>query len=704
MEPQELRRRPLTLIEKIIAANAIDLESIDDVRPGNVVVLRVSWVLSSEASWVGINKTYSQLGRPPVYRKDRIWLAQDHTVDPRINSRPQVKRTIDLAEAAANEIGIVDYYGPNYTIMHTEFCRERAQPGQVIVGSDSHTCSAGSLGALAIGLGAADVTIPMITGETWLNIPPILGIRFINEPPFGIGGKDIILYVLGRLKRNTVAAGRAVEFMGPGLKYLSADARFAISNMATEFGAIAGVFVPDGIISAFLSRRKDTRHKDTALYLQPDPGAQYAEVFEIDLADVNSVVALYPSPDNTVPVGDVLGKELDGCFIGACTTAEEDLILAALVLRQGFKTGLEPNGNGKRKVTPGSIPILNRLRDLGLLFWFERAGFEIGAPGCSYCVGVAADVAGEGEYLIIHITLFVLASNTRIISAGSYGNLASAATVAASSFSMKVTDPSWLLHAINRNEFDKLRQVWVDEYIPVEYSEPELKPTTEDTGSTITRTNLLVQTQPEARPGIKGKCILFGDNVDTDAIIPAQALLAPTDEALGTHCFEHVRPGFPALVRDGGLDIVVAGNAFGCGSSREEAPRALKGAGVKAVIAKSFAFIYSRNQSNLALLGIVIKEDEFYNSLREGEEISIDVEQKTVSRGGRDFPFQLSSIEEALIASGGVGEEYKKAGSRLFRLLLDREKQGRRAGGQCGLRDSQKTCGDQAVGGTQLAW
>jgi homoaconitate hydratase len=135
--------RPLTLIEKIIAANAIGLDSINDVKPGNVVVLGVSWVLSSEASWIGINKTYSQLNRPPIHRKDRVWLAQDHTVDPRINARTTVKKTIDLVEAAAKELGLVDYYGPNYTIMHTEFCRERAQPGQVVIGSDSHTCSAG---------------------------------------------------------------------------------------------------------------------------------------------------------------------------------------------------------------------------------------------------------------------------------------------------------------------------------------------------------------------------------------------------------------------------------------------------------------------------------------------------------------------------------------------------------------------------------
>jgi homoaconitase/3-isopropylmalate dehydratase large subunit len=253
------------------------------------------------------------------------------------------------------------------------------------------------MGALALGLGAADVTIPMITGETWLSVPKIVCVKLINEPPVGIGGKDTILYILGRLKRNTVAFGRAVEFVGPGLKHLSCDARFAISNMTTEFGGIAGVFVPDEITATYLKRRKKSEHRDLAAYFCPDEGAEYEETFVIDLAKVDSLVALYPSPDNVVPVTEVIGKQLNGCFIGACTTAEEDLILGALVLREGFKAGLSCVPFGKRKVTPGSIPITMRLRELGLLHWYEKAGFEIGSPGCSYCVGVAADVAEEGE-------------------------------------------------------------------------------------------------------------------------------------------------------------------------------------------------------------------------------------------------------------------------------------------------------------------
>ncbi len=117
--------------------------------------------------------------------------------------------------------------------MHTEFCRERAQPGMLVIGSDSHTCSAGSVGALAIGLGVADVTMPLITGETWFKVPESVNIRLVGKPGPGIGGKDTILYILKELKRNTVAAERVVEFTGPGLEYLSCDALFAIANMTT---------------------------------------------------------------------------------------------------------------------------------------------------------------------------------------------------------------------------------------------------------------------------------------------------------------------------------------------------------------------------------------------------------------------------------------------------------------------------------------
>ena len=164
-----------------------------------------------------------------------------------------------------------------------------------------------------------------------------------------------------------------------------------------EFGGITGVFVPDEVTSSFVNRRKSPRHKRSSNYYCPDEDAKYSGTYEIDLAKVEPFIALYPCPDDVVPVSEIAGKQLDGCFIGACTTTEEDLILAALVLEQGLKSGMEPVKSGKRKVVPGSMPILNNLRKTGMVDIYEAAGFEIGIPGCSYCVGMSADRAGPGE-------------------------------------------------------------------------------------------------------------------------------------------------------------------------------------------------------------------------------------------------------------------------------------------------------------------
>jgi hypothetical protein len=224
-------RRSMTLAEKIFAAH--DVERKGQVKPGDVIRVDVDWVMASELSWSGMAMTYDDLGKPGIFRNDRIWLAGDHVVDPRNMNHPKIKPLVQLSEKARQVFKMTEYQGMNYTIMHTEFCRERAQPGMLIIGSDSHTCSAGSMSALAIGMGVADVTMPLVLGQTWFKVPETVEIRFINKPKPGLGGKDVILYILKVLKRNTVAADRVVEFTGPGLKYLSCDARFAISNMTT---------------------------------------------------------------------------------------------------------------------------------------------------------------------------------------------------------------------------------------------------------------------------------------------------------------------------------------------------------------------------------------------------------------------------------------------------------------------------------------
>ncbi|KAJ5810975.1 aconitase iron-sulfur domain-containing protein [Penicillium robsamsonii] len=413
--------RPMTLAEKILAHHAFSLPSAHGLKSGDFVRTSVDWIVASELSWVvghfiiplsvdeafqseahlgkyaGMKHSMTSIGEEPtVWRNDRFWLAGDHTVDPRTYHQPRVRELIDGMKDAKTKFKMTENQGSNYTILHTEFVRERAEPGMLVLGSDSHTCSAGAVSSLAIGLGAADVMAALATGETWIKTPESIRVEFSGEPAWYIRGKDVILYILKMLKRNTHAADRIVEFGGPGTRYLSCDARFAICNMCTELGAITGIFVPDQITSQFISDRPQSRYKSQSLYFQPDADASYAATFQINLDEVKSFIALYPSPDNVVEVTEKLDMVFEGCFIGACTTTEEDLILGALVLEAGLQRGL-PLAAGKRIVVPGSLPIVKNLRDLGLLDIYSQAGFQQPAVSCSMCLGMGADRAGAGE-------------------------------------------------------------------------------------------------------------------------------------------------------------------------------------------------------------------------------------------------------------------------------------------------------------------
>ncbi|KAF2648346.1 aconitase iron-sulfur domain-containing protein [Lophiostoma macrostomum CBS 122681] len=556
------KTRPMGIVEKIITNAALGLTT-PEVTPGQIVCVKVDWTITSELLWAGMEKTYDRMKRPRLYRNDRVWLAIDHIVDPRTNHLPKQKGLISKAEHFQQEAKIIDFLPANTSIMHTDFTRERAQPGHIVVGSDSHTCSAGSMGALAVGFGAADVVMPMVTGETWLRVPEVCRINFVGKLPYGTSGKDVILHILGLFKRNTIAFQRAVEYAGDGLCELSMDARFAIANMTTEFGGMGACFEADERTTEWISRRTLPQHKDRGLYFQSDAGAQYAEERTIDLSDVRVTVALFPNPDDVVSVRDCLGMQLDGCFVGACTTTEEDIILGGLVLEAGLSAGLTPTNNGKRRVTPGSLTIVKRLEERGILDAYRQAGFQVGAPGCSYCIGeplflsgmVATnspgindvDVAGEGE-------VWLSSQNRNFrnrMGKGSFGNITSASAVAASSFTMEVTDPSFLLSRIDPKRYEKfLGREMVTLKLAPTVSEPRAensqlqKPILANVSSVNTVAS-------GTNRKVRSKVQRFGDNVDTDAIIPAEFMPGIDNADLGSHCFEYYRPEFRQRAKDG---------------------------------------------------------------------------------------------------------------------------------------------------------
>ncbi|CAH0474530.1 unnamed protein product [Peronospora belbahrii] len=608
------------------------------------------------------------MGRPRIWRNDRFWLAVDHTVDPRVNHQPRQQMMIKASEDFAKEAQLTNFQPPNTTILHTEFYRQRAQP---------------------------DVVMPLVTGETWIKVPETVLIEFVGTPPIGMGGKDVMLYTLGQLKCNTVAIGRCVEW-GGNISALSCDARFAISNMTAEFGGIAGVFPADECTAAYISKRPD--HNQDALYFRADKDAEYAEKFQINLDNLEPQVALFPSPDNVKPVSDVVGMKLDGCFIGACTTAEEDLVLGALVLEACLNQGMKPVAHGQRRVTPGSQIIVNNLKKHGLIDVYEKAGFVVGAPGCSFCLGIAADVAGENE-----VWLSSQNRNYRNrMGKGSIANLASAITVAASSFAMEVTDPTPFLKLIDVEKFKSAVPKQPTVSIAIADANPEIsdssaeangKADAEDAASLATFSG-----------SINGRVQVFGDNIDTDAILPGEFLCENDVEALGKVAFLHTNPDFREKVKQG-QNIVVAGHGFGCGSSREQAVTAMKGAGVKALIARSFGYIFSRNYQNFSLVGIQLDDDRFYELAKENVDITVNMTGRTIEVGGETFRFNMSLFEERLLAGGGIMPLYKKFGNRLFRVAVQNPVTSK---GSCGSSDcsSKQTTPASAVADASkdLSW
>ncbi len=654
-------RKPMTLTQKILCHHAVGLTR-PWVAAGDVLRIRADWTIASELAWNGMNATYEKLGRPPVHDRERFYLALDHTVDPgTLANDARTQKLVQLSRDFAKEARIPNFFDANETIMHTKFYRDLVQPGEVVIGADSHTSSHGGIGAFAIGLGGADVCIAMVLGETWIQVPDAIRVEYRGRLPFGLTGKDVILRTLGELGRNTVAMERSVEFVGDSLEHFSTDFRFTVANMTAEFGGLNGIFPADARTAELLAKRRS--HNDAALYFRADEGAVYAARHAFDLPRLVPQVAKPFSPDNAFDVTQVKDAAMDGMFIGACTTTEEEIVLSALVLREAMAAGLTPKpvDGDKRLVVPGSREITENLRRRGLLAIFEQAGFRVGPPGCSMCLGIASDKAGPGEHW--------LSSQNRNfpnrMGAGSIAWLASGPTVAASALGMKVADPRPWLAKVGEDEFRR----HLDE--PPARPVPEIsEPNAEMVAESVHAHGVGAAAAKGGDDGaIRGKAQLFGDHVDTDAMIPGEFCHLTSADEIGRVAFHYVRPDFGARIARG-EDILVAGEGWGSGSSREHAVWALKFAGVKAVIAKSYAFIHKRNLVNEAVRFYVLDDPAFHAAVKDGDALVIGPDG-TVETGGRTFRARAAGgIASRIQGAGGLVPAVQRHGKETFDILM----------------------------------
>ena len=496
---------------------------------------------------------------------------------------------------------------PGNGICHQVHLERFAKPGKTLIGSDSHTPTAGALASIAMGAGGLDVAKAMAGLPYTIPYPKVVEVRLEGKLPHGVSSKDIILELL---KRRSVkgGVGKIFEYTGEGLKDLSVYQRATITNMGAELGATTSIFPSDERTLEFLT--KQNRAQDWK-ELKADPDAAYDELEVIDLSTLTPAAACPNSPDAVKPIDELKGQNVDQVAIGSCTNSGfEDMMKAAAILK-----GKTIAPNVSLVVSPGSRQVLIKLMENGALQTFVKAGARILECTCGPCIGMGQSPKSEGVSLRTFNRNFYGRSGTN--SAGVY--LVSPEVAAASAIAGVFADPRELDY--QDSDFEQID--YVDDSMILYPSEnpeeveiirgPNIKPLP------------LNDKLPDSFD--KKVVIKLGDNITTDHIAPAGAEVLPyrsNIEKLSTFVFRNNKEGFDKVCKENNGGIIVAGENYGQGSSREHAALAPMYLGIKAVIAKSFARIHLANLINFGILPLVFANPADYDTIDEMDELVFD--------------------------------------------------------------------------------
>jgi 3-isopropylmalate/(R)-2-methylmalate dehydratase large subunit len=372
----------LPLAEQILAVHAGKKRS----SPGEFITARVDLILANDITAPIAIREFQKIGVPRVFDPQKIVMVPDHfTPNKDIASAEQVK----LMREFCQEQGITYFKVGQMGIEHVLLPEQGlVLPGDVVIGADSHTCTYGALGAFATGMGSTDIAAAMATGDVWMKVPPTIKLKYMGKPGKWIGGKDIILHTIGDIGVDG-ALYAVMEFNGEAVDALSLDSRFTMANMAIEAGAKAGIFRVDNKTQLYIKSRAKRPYK----VYEPDADAQYTQIIEYDVTDLEPQVALPHSPANVRPVSQVGEIEIDQVVIGSCTNGRlEDLQVAAQILK-----GRTVNPGVRCIIIPGSQEVyLDALR-LELIEVFVRSGAAVSTPTCGPCLGGHMGILAAGE-------------------------------------------------------------------------------------------------------------------------------------------------------------------------------------------------------------------------------------------------------------------------------------------------------------------
>ncbi|WPM31611.1 aconitate hydratase [Hydrogenobacter sp. T-2] len=531
---------------------------------------------------------------------------------------------------------------PGNGICHQVHVERFAKPGKTLLGSDSHTPTSGGVGMIAIGAGGLDVAAAMAGEPFYLKMPKIVGVKLTGKMPEWVSAKDIILELLRRLTVKG-GVGKIFEYFGEGIKELSVPERATITNMGAELGATTSIFPSDEITRAYL--KAQGREQDW-IELLPDPDAEYDEVIEINLSELEPLIACPHSPDNVVPVREVEGTKVDQVVIGSCTNSSfVDLTRAGKMLE-----GRKVHPDVIFAVAPGSKQALELITQNGNLLNFLKAGARILESACGPCIGMGYAPPSGG----VSIRSFNRNFEGRSGTPDAKVYLASPEVCVACAIAGEIIDPRKLAEREGikwiRVELPESFPYGDEAFIPplpeeearkVEiYRGPNIKPLPE------------FDEMPEL---IEGEVsLIVGDNITTDHIMPAGAKILPLRSniyAISEYVYHYVDPEFVSRakkIRDekGKANIIIGGENYGQGSSREHAALAPRFLGVRAVIAKSFARIHHANLVNFGIVPLEFVNKEDYSKFSLGDEIEIP-----------ELTQRLQAGQEVVVINKTTGEQ-----------------------------------------------
>jgi len=565
-----------TFAEKIFKAPA-----------GAIVFARPDIILTHDNT-SSIYKTFQNMGGEKVADPKQLLIVLDHNAPP-----PDAKMAVQYQEIRniADKQGIINFYDVGRGICH-QIMSYHAKPGMLIVGSDSHTSTAGAFNALAAGIDRTESAGIWKRGETWFRVPQSVKITLTGKLSEGVYAKDLALWIIGMMGSDG-ANYMSIEYHGEGVKSLNISDRMTIANLASEMGAKNAVFPADEILEEFYGKKING--------VWADEGAEYECQLAVNLSKVFPVVAAPHNVDNIRSIADVAGTEVHEGLIGTCTNGRiEDLRIAAEILKgKHVKKGFQLH------VIPASQKILLQAVEEGLFKIFVDSLANLLTPSCGPCLGTGLGIPASGHTVIS-------TANRNFL--GRMGNkeamiyLASPAVVALSAITGAITDP---------------RKKKGNEKFP--FKIPQSK-------------TFLIQKGENRKSGNVWNYSDV-DNLNTDQMFAGKYtynVLSTDPDSILPFLFEDFDPSFCKNVHSG--DIIIAGDNFGCGSSREHPSVGLAYAGIKAVIVKSVNRIFYRSSINQGLALIVHKQA--VEAYKQGDDVDISFADGTIRIGNATFRFE----------------------------------------------------------------